>query len=185
MTPELVYVPTVFIHDDVTEQRVHLSSSEEIIEHVDITTTALAALGLEDEISTMGHDLLNSDRSRSEGISTVHLERNGSTFYQADSVWDYHGGYSLSRSSRLRNLLFFAYQLANGTSKHFLRYDITEAIKNYILPDSTFGEPRFDRQRAVEVIKNVYGSIDRVDGKDAEISEDVEKRLQELGYRPD
>ncbi len=52
--PELAFVPTVFIHDELEERDFYVDSHTELIEHVDVVETILAALGREGELRHRG-----------------------------------------------------------------------------------------------------------------------------------
>lgn len=69
LRPELTYVPTVFVHEGLSAEDFHADPGSDVVEHVDVVTTILGALGRSGTLPTAGVDLLTESRPREWGFN--------------------------------------------------------------------------------------------------------------------
>jgi arylsulfatase A-like enzyme len=99
-SPELVHVPTVFMHPSLSADSFTVDPDTDIIEHVDVVTTALAALGFEDALPTRGVNLRSEPRERAYGYSYTNNFFRGRSVYRTQSLWWRDSGYVSIENSR-------------------------------------------------------------------------------------
>lgn len=181
MRPELIYVPTTFIHPDLQD-----ISEDGLFRHVDLVPTMLAAL---DEEGVLG------ELDGSPGIG----ERPGLAFYRNrifdrnrvpsltlayDGVWTADGGYVFVQTGPVGRLAVLAGKWIKSPKRGFLRRHPLSATQSYLAADRTYGTPAVSMSDAERDLKQVYAR-DR-DGEDAnseaELSDEASERLKELGY---
>jgi len=183
MRPELVYVPTVFVHPELTRRTI----TDSIFRHVDLLPTVLDVLGEDDAPpSTDGESLFTSG-----GVAT------GCTFYKSsfisnefpgltgvlhyEGVWDANGGEVFARSSLLDRLTILAGKLLQSSKRSFLRSYVLHVARSYWRGDWSYGKPEFSRQTAAEKLKSVKSR--RVEQQSVEISDEAEEHLEAMGYK--
>ncbi len=167
--PELVYVPTVFIHPLLKTNKVN----NNIIRHVDFYPTIASIINKKISYKVDGVDL-TSESFHSIGLSF----RFGGYFkarskienwmrYEASSVWDFHGGHIFHELGKFRALSFFFYKiliqkhprfnfmrenLKKNPSKKYIEYK--KALKHLSSPHIRYLEPHFSEYTAKEFINN-------------------------------
>lgn len=167
--PELVYVPTVFIHPSIKTKIIN----DAIIRHVDFYPTIASIINKKISYKVDGVDL-TSESLPSTGLSF----RYGGYFksknkienwmtYQASSIWDYHGGHIFHGLGYFRALLFFFFKLF--IQKHprfnFMRENLKKnpsnkyreywkALKHFSIPYMKYLDPNFTKSAAKEYIDN-------------------------------
>lgn len=180
MRPELVYVPTVFVHPDVESRT--LSGH---FRHVDLLPTLTSVLSTSLPGEPDGHSAVN-------GLS----DDPGLTFYDSsflpDAVpfldgnlrfkgaWDADGGYTVADCGRADRLSVLLGKAARSAKREYLRRNFGQALRSYYAGNRRFGRPGFERSRGVEHIREVEER--EVAGTEMELTDDAEDRLRDLGY---
>ena len=181
MKPELVYVPTVFIHPDIRTD----NNAESAISHVDLLPTIIDLLGLPEVKSLDGTSLLTgsppdyglSFYRRSflpEGVPLT----DGQLCY--DGIFDYSGGHIFPCSSIGDRLSVLLGKIVKSSKRSYLRRNIGSAIRSYVRGYHRYGTPIIGKERGRELIDSVKSK--RVDRKAAELTEMQEENLRDLGY---
>lgn len=180
--PEIVYVPTVFIHPSLSAEDFFNNYKNEIIEQVDVVKTALSMIGW-DAITTDGVDLRSTSKPNQIGYNYMQVKEKGIPFYEARSAWDYNGGHVYLENSKIARIVYFIYRQARSTHRHSIRNDWISVLQNYIHNTYRFGEPGFSATDAREFIDTKVDSFDGVDPAEITLSEETKKQLQDMGYR--
>lgn len=178
--PEVALVPTVFVHPDLNAEHFYASPDDEIVEHVDVIATALAAAGIEK--STSGVDLLSRPRTRDWGYNRVELSRRGHDFYVADSAWWPDSGYAFARNSAALRALFAVYRTTRSAGRHSVRWNLPELLTTYLPSNHSFGTPPVSQSEADRLIGELTDEFTSNDPDEATIDDGTEQRLKELGY---
>lgn len=182
--PEVVYVPTLFVHPDLPEE-----ARQPFMGHVDLLPTLLSALDEPvpalDGIDVFDPDAPRIDRRYNYAAKSVYLGDRPFWLYRASSLWDDAGGHVFNHSSWPGRLASTGYLLAGKKwmSRHVRKVPskLPTAAKGYLLSERTFGTPRFSKAAAREAVERVEAG--RVGAEMVELGEDVKRRLEELGYR--
>jgi len=179
--PELVYVPTVFIHPELPTGR-----QPDTIGHVDIAPTVLSALGVEFDMRQFDGVDLFAERpgyrfNDSSHFQTVRGRR--LTLYYAAGIWDGDGGHVFNQRGKVLSPLI-GWQTAQGWNRAYWRANpgqIPTALSRYSLPHIEYGSPDVSKSEAVELVSQIRAAED--DARRIEIGGEVEQRLEDLGYR--
>lgn len=181
--PEVVYVPTVFLHPRLPED-----IDRDFMGHIDLLPTILSYLGVDGPDQMEGIDIFGDTPIRHRyNFAAKSIYANGRPYYyyKASSLWDATGGYVVNQSSRLWRLLSVLYLLfgRKWMSKHLRRTSskIPAATEGYLRSRRTFGDPSFSLEEAVTYVQQAEEQ--RVDHLDVDLDDSVEKRLKQLGYR--
>lgn len=168
--PELVYVPTVFIHPSLKPQKI----SNTIIRHVDLVPTIASILNNKVNYALDGIDLtcncfpsnglnfLMTGYFKSENIFNQWMT------YKSASMWDFNGGHIFHYLDRKKAVLFFLYRLIirhpdfaflfeniKSNSRDKLK-DIKTAFKHLTCPSIKYGNPCFSKEEAKRVISEKF-----------------------------
>jgi arylsulfatase A-like enzyme len=178
--PELVYVPTVFIHPNIGTGR-----RDETIGHVDLVPTVTSILksvsawqdqdGVDLSQTTAGARY--NDAMHSKPI--LNQER---VLYHDAGLWDGDGGDVFKKRGRLLSPGILSIK-ARGWNRVYLKRNPTQigdAVTSMVSPQR-FGNPSFSRSGASKRVSEVIDSSG--DAERVEIDEEVKQRLEELGYR--
>ncbi|UPV75248.1 sulfatase-like hydrolase/transferase [Halorussus limi] len=181
MRPELVYVPTVFIHPDIDSQTV----SGRHFRHVDVvpTITSILSAPLEGELD---------GRAATDGLS----EEPGLTFYDSsflpdaipfldgnlcyEGAWDAAGGYMFAKSGRSDRLAVLFGKSVKSAKRGYLRRNIARAAKSYWTDEKAFGQPDFERDQATAQLQEVRER--KIATTEVKLTDDAEDQLHDLGY---
>lgn len=181
IVPELVYVPTVFIHPDLPG-----GVQSEVIGHVDIVPTVLSALGLDKpENQYDGVDLFSSEPGyRYTEASHFHRFRNRRyQIFYAGGIWDGDGGHVYNQRGKIFSPII-GYLKANGWNREYWKTNptqIPDGLLRYSKPYLKYGAPNISKSTASEAVKRIQQS--QSSAEQIEIDDDVEDRLKNLGYR--
>jgi hypothetical protein len=162
--PEMVHVPTVFIHKSIQPG----TDEESILRHVDFYPTISSILGLRSNYEVDGKDITTNNVKlglnyrlgsflKAQGINKHFI-------YNSESIWDRNGGLVRHKLKRLKSIPFFTYRIL---SKHFEFLYITSQskglggfIKNYKRSmkaltgnNLKYGDPGFDQEIADLIFK--------------------------------
>jgi hypothetical protein len=195
--PELVYVPTTFIHPQIEGGRVR----EGVARHVDLLPTIVDTLGY-GQWSTPGVSLLTERPTR--GVS--HYNRSFSDFLRVGlretlplgldvplpnlrldlvGVWDREGGIVFNRSARLQQLGVIALRLL-GTpeGRHVVRTrSFKELYANAAFDVRRYGDPSISEAAARSEL-NAYEASDGLETvvRERELDRTSVEQLEDLGY---
>lgn len=177
--PEVVYVPTTFIHPSLeTEQ------SDDLFRHVDIAPTVAGLVDHDVSVDpTDGVDVLG-DMPAEYGANFYdrpYPSLRGEFSYIINSLWDNDGGHVFVESDLWDKIRVTAGLLTRiPAGIHLRRNRSLGGLKMLFENQRTWGQPDFSKTQA----KNRLGSIvstDRAAG-DLELSEETAENLEELGY---
>jgi len=199
MCPELIEVPTVFIHPSLSESDFETDPEASVVEHVDVVETALSALSEEVEFSTSGVDLFETDQGDTPGYSTVWYPEKSIAFlplkpavtkrpkwnfsrYEADGIWWKDGGYATVQGSTIRRLWFLLFRVSRSPHRFNLRPNVPELIDAYLPSSHAFGDPPVSLEEARDIIVDVKSEINRGTAETIELDEAASQQLEDLGY---
>lgn len=185
--PEVVYVPTLFVHPDLPDED---EVDRAFMGHVDLLPTLLSALGEPAPGDLDGVDVLDPDAPRVEhrynyAAKSVYIGDRPFWLYRASSLWDEAGGHVFNHSGWPGRLVSAGYLLAGRKwmSRHVRRvpWKFPAAVRGYVTSERSFGTPGFSATTAREAVERI--ETGRVSAETVELGDDVKRRLEELGYR--
>jgi arylsulfatase A-like enzyme len=191
VAPEVVSVPTVFVHDRLPASETHTAH----VRHVDLAPTI-------DDLRrgptlldgpTDGRSLLTG-APEAPSYTHAHVPANdpfrGSfldPIYVAPSVWDADGGRVFVERSVVHRTAMAVYDaLQSGYTAAFNRGRnpvgrLRRSFGMYWPTDRTFGEPAFSRTTAREIVRSVRTGTRTTESR--ELDERTRRDLRDLGYR--
>lgn len=181
MSPELVYVPTVFIHPSLDEGMFQADPEEEIIEHVDVVQTCLSAIGEGDALPTEGVDLLSKPRPNEFGYSHTTTGKRNTTGYKANGIWWPNSGLVNVENSKRNRMAYLFYKMVFGNASKTRLRSAHKAIPTYLKDEWTFGDLPVSREVALAELDRV--SKDVIETANQELDEQTKQQLENLGYR--
>lgn len=133
--PELVYVPTIFIHPSLKSQ----TDKDNVISHVDLFPTISSILGQEVFYQMDGTNLLQNRPSniglnfRFGGYFKSKSKIKSWLNYESSSVWDSQGGHIFHGLGRFRAESFFAFRMMiqKHSEFNFLLHQNKKFLKRY------------------------------------------------------
>jgi len=166
--PELVYVPTIFIHPSLNKYY----SDGSVIRHVDFYPTIASILNKKVLYEQDGVDLTRHTPSvglnfRFGGYFRSNSKIKNLMKYEASSIWDFQGGHAFHDLNRYKAFSFFFFKIF--IQKHprfnFLREnlknnpnskfkDCFKAIDHLSLPHIEYLRPQLSKSTAKELINN-------------------------------
>ena len=165
--PELVYVPTVFIHPSIKPDNANIT-----IRHVDLYPTIASILNQKITYAVDGVDLTRDSSSkiglnfRFGGYFKSNSKIKKLMNYESSSAWDFHGGHVFHGLGKIQALSFFSFRilvqkhpefnfmlknLKNNPSNNFKEYK--RALKHLALPYIKYMEPQFSKNDAIKEIR--------------------------------
>jgi hypothetical protein len=175
--PEVVYVPTVFIHPTLP---CGLSlEAEGILRHIDLFPTITAILGKQVESAVDGINITKGDRLPQFGynylktrVARKWLNIPITYLNIEESLWDKDGGHLFRSGNMLKRLLFSIYSimLRNNMTGIYLRKnskalcfltkwkDYVRVIKYYVARHILYGAPDFGREDARLAILSIQNN---------------------------
>lgn len=194
-TPEIVYVPTVFIHPDLPAG-VNFEN-EGVLRHIDLFPTILDLINIQRERNVDGLSLFTSEKLPEVGITYWKTEKNTPLPFikyrlKEKSIWDKKGGYLFREGSNgLIQLIHGIYNITISKSIHalYLRGQIQQKklkmIKNYVnilrnicFSPIKYGTPGFDIYKAKKFLKELPKTNIFIDEK-YRIKKTIERLKQE------
>jgi hypothetical protein len=181
MRPELIYVPTTFVHPELSDVE-----DDGLFKHVNLVPTVLTALNEDGVLGEL-------DGSSSAG------ENPGLTFYRNkvfggntmasltlayDGVWTADGGHVFARTGAGSRLAVLAGKSLKSPKRGFLRRHPFNVIWSYLASDRSYGTPGItvsDAERELEQAYARQGAESAV-GADIELSDEANERLKDMGY---
>lgn len=181
LCPELAYVPTVFVHPELTADDFYVDPNTEIIEHVDIISTALSAIS-HDIRGMAGTDILSEERSISFGYCYSEERDRDISLYEANGIWWYDGGYVFTANSRTERLVYTVAHAYKSNRRRYLRRNLWSALRNYVPEDQVYGDPPVEKLRARELLTEMLERIPEHETSTVSLNDDARKTLKDLGY---
>lgn len=209
--PELVYVPTVFIHPSLEshkfDQIVSVSTgkatdNQGVMRQVDLFPTICGLLNVDVPSDVDGINLLNANKLPETGLnfrrggyveSEKMLQRLLS--YEVNSVWDYHGGWIFHNFNRVggtiyflgkmlfrRNEFNFLLENVKGVGFQQKRRQVFRAIKHLTMSELKYHEPKFTKKEARLILDEYFNTVDETKREKRELDEITKERLKGLGY---
>ena len=183
MRPELVYVPTAFIHPEIPADK----SDTDLMHHVDLLPTVCDLLDRgETYVSEMDGSSMLSDCSnepRPTFWSNQFLPDSiplfsGRLAYRG--VWDNSGGHVFATPTRSNRLAVLAGKLAKSSKRSYMRRHLTACLRAYLRGDSTYGRPAFSRSDARRILDSAPRNS--AESEATTLTEDGRQQLADLGY---
>ncbi len=199
--PELVYVPTVFIHPSL-----HKGTrwGNGVMRHVDLCPTLAGIINYELPYKPDGLNLLDEPalpetgfNFKSEGYLRARSRIAKYLTYDARSVWEEEGGHVFHNLSRLKGLALFLRRFTSKTnpeSWYMQEYlgraalpqklgGYAQALKHLTAPYLKYGTPRQSPAEARSLIAEYIENVEPLEKEGRPIEEDVVlERLKDLGY---
>jgi len=198
--PELIYVPTVFIHPSLEPKEL----TNGVYRHVDLYPTIAGILDIGNLYLTDGINLTETEKLPQRGMSFrkggyMKSESNLSRWmkYGCSSIWDYNGGHVFHDLKKIMGLSMFSFKilLQNHPEFNFLRengkrYKITKRFQRYRevikkLSDThlIYKQPNFSKYKAESLINQYLDNVGKIETEIVTIKEkEVKDRLRALGY---
>lgn len=180
MRPELIYVPTVFVHSDLENRQPSM-----LFRHVDLVPTILDVLDEEFRDGFDGASLLN-ERIPSIGLSFYRdvFETNrlpgldGVLEYEAG--WDRSGGHVFARSPRRERLAILFGKLVVSPKRSYLRRHLPSVLRSYLKGEQKFGTPRITPSEVETALERAHERGG--DSEQLNLTTEAEEHLHDLGY---
>ncbi|MFK5603924.1 sulfatase-like hydrolase/transferase [Haloferax volcanii] len=179
--PELTYVPSVFIHPDLSRNSFEVNPDSNVIEHVDLINTSLSLLD-KSEMEFDGVNITKSERLRDWGYNHVILEKGGAKMYESSGIWWFDSGYSFHRNRKISRLSAAIYRLVRSPERRAVRKKPISVMQSYLTDNVVFGTPPQNQGEASQIIDDFEEKMDKVESGDSELSNSAKDRLEELGY---
>lgn len=180
--PELVQVPTVFIHSSLSADSFTVSQESDLIEHVDVVETMLSQQSNSFKFDTVGTDLCTTTPATDWGYNHVSVRRRNYDFYKADSLWWPDGGHVFTVNSPVNRLVYVLYRMLRSNQRFMLRRNVRQSFANYLPSSKTFDSPPVPQQEAREILKEFLETFETTESVNADLDKKTKQRLQELGY---
>lgn len=180
-TPELVTVPTVFVHPDIDA-----GERDATIGHVDLAPTILAALDTRFMgAQTDGCNLFEETPGPryNDARHDISIRGTSRTVYLARGLWEGGTGHVFTETGKLLSPAI-GLKKAQGWNRTFWATNpekIPHAIWCMSSPHRSYGNPDFSADHARERVNEVANSTGSAG--EAVLGEDVEAQLKNLGYR--
>lgn len=190
--PELVYVPTTFIHPDIEPGL----KTEGVFRHIDLLPTLLDILEydqwpslpgkniLEEELAEIGICYYNrSINDYIRRVSPIIANMTPTMHYEIEAVYDRNGGHSFVRSNYLIRLLVYLFRIFVLTNGSYIRnnWKYRESYDAIVNGTKTYGSPGFDAAEAQEVFE-AETSGEQMQRENMELSDESIEHLSDLGY---
>jgi hypothetical protein len=178
ISPEIVYVPTVFIHPDID------STDAEIMSHVDLPNTICDLADIDRLSQSDGHSVFSNNYEREHGYCLYNRPFPsffGEFSYKVDSMWDEDGGHVFVRSNAWSNTkLLMGYLARISAGKHLRRKRNLRGIKLLFSEHEKWGKPGFSKSEADEKLQDI--NAESIESVTKSMDQDTEERLKDLGY---
>lgn len=180
MCPELIEVPTVFVHPELPD----LSVNDGVFRHIDLAPTVLDIL--EEDIGTVDGNSILQVWPCGLGVSFYRSHYptgrlpgfSGSFTYEG--VWEKKGGHVFSRTNLLERLVVLAGKAVWSPKRSFLRRNLLDAIPAFTAGDTTYGKPSITEKEARMLLTKIRKG--GVESSESHLSESAEEQLHDLGY---
>jgi len=181
MSPELIYVPTVFIHPSLEQDDFYVDPDTSIIGHTDVVQTCLSAMGKSDALPTEGVNLLSKSRPHDYAYSHALTGRHGITGYEANGIWWQDSGYVRVENAKIYRLMYLLYKTVFGTASTVRMKQYPGVLRTYLKDKWPFGQPPLSEAEAMKTIDNIYHGVEQTERHS--LTKEMESQLENLGYR--
>jgi arylsulfatase A-like enzyme len=177
--PELVYVPTVYIHPGLEAPETNLAR------HVDLPDTIAHLTGRERMRSLPGKSVFNETYDFETGYCLYDRPFPvpvGEFSYRIDSMWDGGGGHAFVRSNAWEaTKLALGYLTKISAGAHLRRTRDLTGFKLLYADHSEWGSPEFSKGEADAALREVHRRPREHTPR--ELTDDIKQALKNLGYR--
>lgn len=176
--PEVVSVPTVYIHPELPD------AEGSLVSHVDMPETIAHLLDRDRFDDTPGLSVFSPQFDRQTGYCLYN--RTFPSFrdefkYRIDSMWDENGGHVFNRSTFWeKTKLTLGYLLKISAGKHLRRTRDLEGFRLLFTDRRTWGTPGFTVEQADAELQAINEEPIETTGRT--MSADTEEQLKDLGY---
>lgn len=188
MTPEVVYVPTVFIHPSLPTG----ITKEHLIQQIDYYPTICNLLTGERH-STNGADLTNNIDKNRPAYSWGHVpapSKLRNTYfdpvYESEGIWMKEGGHVFAKNPKLVRIGTAIYQAtmsgntgAYNSHKNTIN-NISNMLKHHLQDYCKYGSIKISKEEALEYLRNVDAISKH--NQEHELSQETKEQLADLGY---
>lgn len=177
--PEVVYVPTTFVHPSIAEEE-----SDALFRHVDLPDTITGYLDVDLELErTDGVDQTAATDPPGHGLSLYdrpYPSFRGQFHYTLRSVWDADGGHVFNDSSAWdKTKLLGGFLTSIPAGRQLRRSRSFEGFRYLIRDQYSWGTPSITVSEAREILDSVELDDERTD---LDLDSDARKNLENLGY---
>lgn len=188
-TPEVVYVPTTFIHPDLEAGHV-----DGLFHHVDLLPTVADAISLNVDIGQTdgyiggagretGYNHLKHTRygTLADPIERL-LQGIGGFERTVQSLWDGDGGHVFVEGSQITSSLIYLVLLLQKPFGKQVRHrdSVIESYNMFTPGHASYGEPAFDEREARSTITSILA--DETVSSERDIDDATAEHLEEMGY---
>jgi len=178
--PEIVYVPTTFIHPDL-----RTTERSELFRHVDLPSTVEQIINPSGGIGqTDGINILDDQSAPSVGLNFYdrpYPSFRGQFYYTLNSVWDRNGGHVFNESNlgeRIRLLVGFLSRIPAGAQ---LRRSRNLRGFRYLLESQySWNSPSFSRDEARALLDSA--TEESKQRRELDMDSKTQENLRDLGY---
>ena len=176
MVPELVYVPTVFVHPSLPAVTVE----DTVFRHVDLLPTVQEVLRVESADDRLDGVALSALETGQRGLAITRKSFAAGTPLEAElfyeGVWTHDGGQVFPRSGPLARSKILAGKLLASPKRPYLRRNALTAARTYLAPSESFGNPP-DREAAASRRPDEYDTA-----APSRLAPAERRTLEDLGY---
>jgi hypothetical protein len=176
MFPELVYVPTVFVHPSLPAVAVE----DTVFRHIDLLPTVQEALGVQSADGRQDGVALSTLATGQRGLAITRKTFAAGTPLEAElfyeGVWTHDGGQVFPRSGPLARTKILAGKLLASPKRPHLRRNALTAARTYLAPSESFGDPP-DREAAASRRPDEYDAA-----APGRLAPAERRTLEDLGY---
>lgn len=193
VVPEVVYVPSVFIHPDDPEP------TGDVVSHVDFVPTITELLDVDLGYEPDGVSVY-AEPGRSRGICQLRLPKGENTggpierspmnvfhypTYAVDSVWDTNGGWVFNHSGLAGRLSYFAKSLVpSGRRRHAFRQNprgLPNLARAKLAKRARYGDTTMTVAEATSELDDAERELTHEQER-ANLTEQQRDQLNDLGY---
>jgi arylsulfatase A-like enzyme len=187
MTPEVVYVPMVFVHPSLPAGE----RGDHLLQQVDVYPTALDALGRspESDGAVLTEPVARDRPAYTQGVMHPPARYRGTYIdpgYDARGIWTDGGGHVFVRNPRavravtaVYEAIVSGYTAAYNSNRNPLSV-LGTTLGHYLRDYHRYGSPSVSRDRARELVARTEVETDA--RSERELSEETVQQLEDLGY---
>lgn len=194
--PELVYVPTVFIHPGLKLK----PSRDSIIRHVDLFPSICAFLGIKIKEKVDGINVFDAPNLPGYGFNFIRIKskkrwakKRHLFTYQAKSVWDKGGGWVFHDFNYFKGLTYFLSKLKTQEFYFLLGNikkkkpssqwkDLKTVVSHLTQSEIKFQEPCITKQKAFFLLDKYLKKAGSFHPEHRRLSKKEKQQLKGLGY---
>lgn len=188
-TPEIVYVPTTFVHPALEP-----SAEPSLLGHVDLLPTIASSLQGDTDVGRTHGTAFGGDRAVGYNhfehvrygslpdVLEAASEAVGGFDRSVRSLWDGNGGHVFTEGSTLKTSIVYAGLLLRAPhGRHILRNRRTKDVYSRFVPGhQRYGSPGFSRAEALRRIEGLPTDTSVSDS--GQLDEETVEHLRDMGY---